>query len=515
MSEADDLALSFAPEEEGHIHLGSGEPWKMLIVDDEPSVHDVTKLALANFEFDGRPLVFLHAYSAAEARQCLEEHDNIALAMIDVVMESEHAGLDLVRHIREVANNHLIRIVLRTGQPGQAPERTVIRDYDINDYKEKTELSANKLYSTVFTSLRSFRDLVALDANRQGLERVIRASGEMFRHSMLKDFIQGVLEQLIALLYLDNDSMYVNCDTLALEQDPESITILAATGKFAALVGKEASKVLAPEVFALISEALTQRTSITRDTNYVGYFQATAGREDVLFVSSSRPFSADSLNLVRLFCHNVSIAYANAILRDEIEGTQRDIVHMLGEAIETRSKETGQHVHRVAEYCRLIALGVGFSEREAEILRMAAPLHDFGKIGVPDHILHKPGRLDADEWEIMKTHASLGGDMLAKSKREILQTAAIISSQHHEKWDGSGYPLGLRGEDIHIFGRISAVADVFDALGSRRCYKDPWSLDKIFSLFAEQRGRHFDPALVDWMLENREALLAVRDQFPD
>ena len=248
---------------------------------------------------------------------------------------------------------------------------------------------------------------------------------------------------------------------------------------------------------------------------YVGYFQASIGREDILYITSSRPFSPDSLNLVKLFCNNVSIAYENAILREEIEGTQRDIVHMLGESIETRSRETGQHVRRVAEYCRLIALGTGHTEREAEILRIAAPLHDFGKIGVPDEILHKPGKLDAAEWEVMKTHASIGGDMLSKSKREILQTAAIIASQHHEKWDGSGYPAGLRGEAIHNFGRIAAIADVFDALGSRRCYKDSWDMEKIFAFFVENRGTHFDPALVDWLLENREKMLAVRLRFPD
>lgn len=507
--------MIFAPEDSGQQHYGHILPWKILIVDDEAGVHEVTKLALTNFEFDGRPLQFLHAYSGLEAEHLLREHPDTALAMIDVVMETEHAGLKLVRLIREQLNNHLIRIVLRTGQPGQAPERTVIREYDINDYKEKTELSAQKLFSTVYTSLRSYRDLVALDANRRGLERVIRASGEVFRYSALSNFIRGVLEQLIALLYLDADSMYMDCDSVALEQSGGGMTILAATGSFAALVGQDAKTTLPAPVLRLISEALTQREPIAKEGVYVGYFQVSPGREDILYVTSSRPFSADDLNLVRLFCQNVSIAYENALLREDIEGTQRDIVYMLGEAIETRSKETGQHVRRVAEYCRLIALGMGLSEREAEILRIAAPLHDFGKIGIPDHILHKPGKLDADEWIVMKTHAEIGRDLLAKSKREILQAAAIISGQHHEKWDGSGYPAALKGEAIHLYGRIAATADVFDALGSRRCYKEAWDVQQIFDFFIAERGRHFDPAVVDWVLENRAQMLAIRQQFPD
>ena len=208
----------------------------------------------------------------------------------------------------------------------------------------------------------------------------------------------------------------MDCDSVALEQSGGGMTILAATGSFAALVGQDAKTTLPAPVLKLISEALTQREPIAKEGVYVGYFQVSPGREDILYVTSSRPFSSDDLNLVRLFCQNVSIAYENAILREEIEGTQRDIVYMLGEAIETRSKETGQHVRRVAEYCRLIALGMGFSEREAEILRIAAPLHDFGKIGIPDHILHKPGKLDAEEWIVMKTHAELGRDLLVQVK---------------------------------------------------------------------------------------------------
>lgn len=510
--------LIFAPEEETpppkYAHTASSG-WTILIVDDEPGVHDVTKLALANFEFDGKPLHFLHAYSGEEARKILLETSNIAIAMIDVVMETEHAGLDLVKFIRNEIHNNLVRIVLRTGQPGQAPERTVIRDYDINDYKEKTELSAQKLYSTIFTSLRSYRDLAALEANRHGLERIIRASGTVFRMGHLNGFIQGVLEQLIALLYLDQDSLYLNCDSIALENREESIMIMAATGRYAEMVGKDAQTALAPEILEVIIDSLTKREPVIRDSVFVGYFQPNPGREDVIYISSSRQLSQSDFNLIKLFLQNVSIAYENILLRDEIEGTQRDIVYMLGESIETRSKETGQHVRRVAEYSRLIALGLGLGEAEAEILHIAAPLHDFGKIGIPDHILHKPGKLDEAEWEVMKTHAQIGCDMLGKSKRDILQAAAILAGHHHEKWDGSGYPHGLKEEEIHIFGRIGTVADVFDALGSKRSYKEPWPIEEIIAFLTDQRGSHFDPAIVDWVLNNMDKMLLVKKSFPD
>lgn len=493
----------------------SRDAWNLLVVDDEQGVHEVTKLALTNFKFDGKPLRFLHAYSAAEAKQVMLKTSNIAVALVDVVMETEHAGLDLVKYIRNEANNKLIRIILRTGQPGQAPERAVIHDYDINDYKEKTELSAQKLYSSLLTSLRSYRDLAALQANRNGLERVIRASGNIFRMGQLNGFIQGVLEQLIALLYLDQGSIFINCDSLALENNSGAMIITAATGSYADLVGKDAHATLPREILNDILESLKIRNTVLRKDVFVGYFQANSGREDVVYISSSRTLSKDDAELIKLFLQNVAIAYENVLLRDEIEGTQRDIVYMLGESIETRSKETGQHVRRVAEYARIIALGVGLTEKEAEVLRIAAPLHDFGKIGIPDDVLHKPGKLSDEEWEVMKTHAQIGQQMLGKSKREILQAAAMLAGHHHEKWDGTGYPAGLKGEDIHIYGRIGALADVFDALGSKRCYKEPWPMEQILTFIKDQRGTHFEPRLVDWVLGHVEELVKVKGLFPD
>lgn len=508
--------LQFAPEP---VHRTASQPvhapWKMLIVDDEPSVHEITGLALKNFEFDGRQIEFLHAHSGKEARHILAGHSDIALALIDVVMEHEHAGLELVQYIRDTLKNRLVRIVLRTGQPGQAPERSVIRDYDINDYKEKVELTSQKLYSTVFSSLRSYRDLTALDANRRGLEHVIGASGAIFRISDLNQFIKGVLEQLVALLYLGVNSIYLECDTVAVENQMNQLSVVAATGCYAGHVGKNPCECLEAGCLGLVQEVLRNKRSMMHQNTYIGYFQPRPGREDVVLVSSTHSLTADDEKLIELFLHNVSIAYENALLRDEIEGTQRDMVYMLGEAIETRSHETGQHVRRVAEYCRLIALGIGLTEREAEILHIAAPLHDFGKIGIPDHILHKPGKLDEAEWTIMKSHARLGEEMLSRSEREILQAGAILAGQHHERWDGTGYPKGLQGENIHIFGRIGAVADVFDALAGRRSYKAPWPIEQIMAYFEQEKGKQFDPHLVDWLQANQAAMVAVLHAFPD
>lgn len=202
-------------------------------------------------------------------------------------------------------------------------------------------------------------------------------------------------------------------------------------------------------------------------------------------------------------------------LSNEIITTQREVIFNLGQIAEGRSKEIGNHVKRVAEYSKLLAEKVGLPERQVELIKLASPMHDIGKIAIPDTILNKPGRLTKEEFEIMKTHTTLGYEMLKNSKGKILQLAAEIALTHHEKWDGTGYPQGLKGEDIPITGRITAIADVFDALGSPRVYKHAWNLDEILTYFKEQRGKHFDPKLVDLFFENLDQLLIIREQYSD
>lgn len=204
-----------------------------------------------------------------------------------------------------------------------------------------------------------------------------------------------------------------------------------------------------------------------------------------------------------------------ASLNEEIINTQKEIIYTMGEIAETRSKETGNHVKRVAQYSKILALKSGLSEEESEMLKLASPMHDIGKVGIPDHILNKPGKLTVDEFEIMKTHASLGYEMLKHSNKKILQAAAIVSNEHHEKYNGKGYPRGLKGEDIHIYGRITAITDVFDALGSDRVYKKKWNDEDIFQFFKEERGEHFDPKLIDIFFENIDEILAFRDTHQD
>lgn len=510
--------LVFAGEDEPTAEPSEprAQPWKIIIVDDVPEIHDITILALEDFCFADRGLEFFSAYSGAEAKKLIAAHPDAAMVLLDVVMEHDHAGLEVAQFVREELGNKFIRIVLRTGQPGQAPERKIIAEYDINDYKEKTELTFEKLYTLMYSCLRSYRDITIIESNKRGLEKVIEASASIFESQSLERFTHGVMEQLTSLLMLDRDAVYCQTSGLAAHSDGDAdLKIVAGTGQFAQSVGKDLREVADSRTLADIQDAIARRCNLFGHSRYTGYFAGSSGAADLFHVTGIGDLSDTDRSLIELFSKNVGIAFQNLHLNKEIEDTQKEIVYRLGEAVETRSKETGNHVRRVAEYSNLLALGAGLGSEAAEIIRLASPLHDVGKIGIPDAILNKPGKLTPEEWEIMKTHAQLGYDMLAGSERPILRAGAIIALEHHEKWSGAGYPSGKQGEDIHIYGRITALADVFDALGSDRCYKKAWPLDNILDLLREERGGHFDPGLVDCFFEGIDAFLAIRDAYPD
>lgn len=199
----------------------------------------------------------------------------------------------------------------------------------------------------------------------------------------------------------------------------------------------------------------------------------------------------------------------------ELNDTRLEVIHRLGRAAEYRDDMTGLHIIRMSRYSQLLGLAVGMDEREAETLLNASPMHDIGKIGIPDNILLKPGKLDPDEWKIMKTHVDIGVEILSGSDSVLMDMAAEVAQNHHEKWDGSGYPCGLVGEDIPLTGRVVAVADVFDALTTERPYKKAWPIEEAIEFLREQSGKHFEPKLVELFLEILPDILKIREQYSE
>lgn len=489
-------------------------PWKVLLVDDDEQMHQITKLALKNFSFQQRPLKLISAYSSEEAKAIIFREQDIALALIDVVMEKEHSGLELVRYIREELNNSIIRLVLRTGQAGQAPEDKVIQEYEIDDYKEKTELTTQKLRTLLYSMLRSYRDLCLIRDQKEGLSRVIEASAKVQNTRTLQTYASTVLEQLTSLLSLQASAFY--CLVQPREEGEESYALtLAATGDYVSL-NKECRLHYFPQQVAVrCQEVLRKRESKDFGDAYVFFMSEDRGVDNLLYVNLTAQLSELDKQLLIIYMHNIALTFDNINLLVDLQETSKELVFNLSNAVEAKSRETGAHVQRVSLYCEKLARLYGLPEYDVRMIQNASPLHDIGKVAIPDSILHKPGKLDTLEWEIMQRHVDFGVDILDKSKRKLMQLAKVIASTHHEKWDGTGYPNQLAGGDIPISGRIVAIADVFDALGSKRSYKEAWNDIHIKRELLNQSGKHFDPVLIDLFIANWDDFIAIRDAYPD
>jgi response regulator RpfG family c-di-GMP phosphodiesterase len=490
------------------------KPWKVAIIDDEEQIHAVTQLVLKNTLVDDQPITFLNAYSAEEGLRLFQDHPDIALAFIDVIMETDDAGLNLIHQIRNQLDNHLTRIVLRTGQPGTAPEETVIRTYDINDYKSKTELTDTKLKTCVYSSIRSYRDILTIETSKRGMQKVIAASDSVLRSQTLHQFGNAILAHTVQLLNIKTAEMYLVSQHVDLFGDAELI-LLAATGDEVRLNKEWDTDILPAEVKSAIIDTLKHKKSTVTEDVFIGYYHTDENTQSVLYTRFHEEHNSLQDEILKLFAANITLIFQNLHSREHIQETQIELLLVLGDAIEQRSKETGSHVRRVALMCELMALKLGQSSEYAEILRHASPLHDIGKIGIPEAILHKPGKLDTDEWETMKTHAQMGYDLLKDSTRTIAKMGARIALSHHEHWDGNGYPNALKGEAIPLEGRIVALIDVIDALGSERSYKKPWQENDIIQYIRERSGKQFDPRMVDAALELFDNFREIRHNLPD
>ncbi len=237
---------------------------------------------------------------------------------------------------------------------------------------------------------------------------------------------------------------------------------------------------------------------------------------------NSGSFRARISNMLKLRQSQLLLQDKALLLQNEVNSAtkmlidrEHETLNILGKTAEFKDPETGAHVARVAHYSKTLAALSGQSEKFQDTIFYASPFHDIGKVGIPDKILLKPGRLEADEFEIMKTHSTIGYKILKNSQSEYLKAGGIIAFNHHEKYDGSGYPNGLKGENIPLLGRITAIADVFDALTSQRPYKKAWSFEDACSLLIEEKGKHFDPVLVDLFIENVEQFKAIYNKFTE
>jgi response regulator RpfG family c-di-GMP phosphodiesterase len=501
-------ALRFAPAD------ACVQPWTVLIVDDEPGLHDVTRLVLKRLQFADRPVRLLSAYSAEEARRVIEAHPDIAVAVVDVVMEHDQAGLELVRDIRARYGLGLTRIILRTGNPGTAPEREVIQHFEIDDYRDKTELTADRLYTAVYTALRAYQSLQRFKQTADGLEVILRAVDRIDTYSDLMEFLNAVLDR-IAAIARSGDSVALIERSIGQRDAGDGPSVIFGTGACSTWASRRLAEAVPPQLAGQIERALTEKVFEATDQGILISITAPTGERFAIWMATERPLDANAVRLLMLFVEKFQLNIDNARLHEEIVTAQREALSKLCEAVEMRSKETGQHIRRMAGYSRLLAELAGLPPLQVQLIEAAAPLHDIGKVAVPDAVLNKPGPLDVTETRVMRSHAQNGFDLLSESRSAMLRMGATIALTHHERWDGQGYPRGVAGEAIPIEGRIVSLADVFDALMSKRVYKPAFPLERSARLIEEGAGTQFDPRLVALFLAHRERFLEIFERHPD
>ncbi|MDR0570143.1 MAG: DUF3369 domain-containing protein [Clostridiales Family XIII bacterium] len=488
--------------------------WKVMVIDDEQSVHDVTRYMLKRFIFMDKGVELIGAYSSKEAELILEKERGIALMLVDVVMETDDAGLRLIKWYRDASINPCTRIVLRTGQPGQAPEQNIIMEYDLHDYKTKTELTSDKLYTTIISGLRAYHDMYRLEQTKVGLENIIKSTSMIMRVQSMYDYAKAVLQQIGNIF--DIRSRGIVC---AYRSNDSEWQILAECGS----------------VTVHTSDIISIFNSIGASGEYSSegclasmLYQSDLNRYAV-YLETNEPLSEIQSRMLLLFCHNVSVGLSNIRLYDGLIKANRVTVMSLAQVTESRDHSTGEHVFRMARAVELltskiIEKGLYMDELSDDIISaisLASTLHDIGKITIADSVLLKPGKLTDEEFEQIKLHTVNGANVLDEILRgsneniKYLDIGKDIALCHHERWDGRGYPLKLGGRNIPIAARITSVVDVFDALTHARCYKPPFETTEAKGIIAEGVGTAFDPLIAELFLnEVVNAIIAEEKRAP-
>src|SRR3981081_1221705 len=315
MAEQDDV-LHLIDDTESAPEDSSARKWKIAVIDDDQAVHEGTRFALTDYNLHGATLEVLSAYSAAEGRILMRDNPDIAAVLLDVIMETDVAGLDLVEYIRNDIKNETVRIILRTGRPGQAPERRVIVQYDINDYKAKTELTADKLFTSLTAAIRSYQQLERMVQTRRGLEIITVAASTRSAFKSMQRLAEGVLTQLASLLNVDCAGLLVLRDDGGAAGS--EFSVLAGSGCYSRLLGTTSSKSLDPDRRQMVEAAFQRRKNEFADHRSVLYSRTGSGREVVVLLQAERQLSDTDRALVEIFSSRLSIAFDNVILYQQL-----------------------------------------------------------------------------------------------------------------------------------------------------------------------------------------------------
>jgi len=420
----------------------SGRKWKIAVIDDDQAVHEGTRFALSDYTLNGQGLEILSAYSAAEGRTLMRAHPDIAAVLLDVIMETDVAGLELVEFIRNEIKNETVRIILRTGQPGQAPERRVIVQYDINDYKAKTELTADKLFTSLTAALRSYQQLERMLQTRRGLEIIIDAASTLYDFKSMQRLAEGVLTQIASLLNVDCAGILVLRDD---GSQTEDFSVLAGSGCYSRFIGSASSKSLDDDLRDMVEAAFKKRMNEFADQRTVLYVRTGSGREVVVLLQAERPLSETDRSLVEIFSSRLSIAFDNVILYQQLQAANTQ----LEDRVAQRTRALMQANRRLSAQWLRLQRANGFKN---EILGTVA--HDLkNPLGV---ILGRTEMLT----ELIATGASNDG---VNTQIEHIRDAArrLTSMVDHLISDAmaDAFDITIRREAVDVAALVREVAE--------------------------------------------------------
>ncbi|NLJ99314.1 MAG: DUF3369 domain-containing protein [Tissierellia bacterium] len=504
-------------KEDGKGWFNSHNCWKILIIDRDNFTHIMAREMVKDIKFQNKSFRILSAYSSAEALEILSQNKGVALIIVDPFTDDDSHGLKIIKDIREVMGNSVTRIVIITNIKSNKLKKETMLNYDINGYEQKTSVLSEKFLTIVIPAIKSYRDIIHINNNKKAMEQIASSSTNLIEVHSIKGFMKSVFCHISTIINLctEDDECNINGISAIKSLDEKDFLVTAGFGKYKDCTDNCISKVLLGKDFDIFQKAYIKKDQIILKDRYVAYYGSSSGIEGIVFIETKGEINHIDIKLLDVFHKNISAAFESLCLNREIEETQREVLYTLGEVTEARSEETGNHVKRVSMYSKILAEKYGLSKRDTRLITMAAPIHDVGKVAIPDSILMKPGRLSSEEFETIKTHTTIGYNLLKRSNREVLKSAAIIAHEHHERYDGKGYPRGLKGKEIHIFGRIVSIADVFDALGSQRVYKKGWATEDILNYFHQERGKHFDPDLVDILFDNLDEFIEIKEKYSD
>lgn len=510
--------ILFADDDEEEILPIHDGTWKVLIVDDEPEIHAVTKLALSDFALDGKGLTFISAYNGAEAVDALKQHKDIAVILLDVVMETEDAGLRVANAVRNELHNHFTRIILRTGQPGQAPERSVIVDYDINDYKSKTELTAQKLFTVMIASLRSYRDIMAIEDSRVGLEKVLLASTDLFNRHSLEQFMEGLIHQLSSVLGCSKDAAYITSAIAGHEplhaMNSSSLYVFAGNGDYAQERGKLLENVLTTDQYKSCIRALRDKQIVFADDHIVAHCAGKSGEGALLYLTGlHRKVSEIDRLLVKLFAENVQIAFENVMRINQTKLFHNRIIEQLSRSTDL-SEQSSVATLRVSALAGVIGQQLELGAEALKTMRLAMPLMGLEYSCLTQLLLNGSNN---DISQCVQNLSDYTKGYKFKTELEdgkIITLALTMAKQHLEFWDGTGYPHKLTSKAIAIESQIVAAAHVFNTLICQQAPNYQWPLQDVVAFFEQQSGRAFHPDIVNAIVHQQEALNAVQQALP-